>query len=189
MLCCSNRNDYERALRLRWFAIDRREKAKRKWQAWDRRGITFNQDEVGYKYQPTDIDASIGIVGLENFDENLKHRNKLVAIYRERLVGLKNIELLETGDNANWLFMVKVKNRDKFAMYLFSFGIETNVAHIRNDLFNVFGGRKVKLPNMEKVEDKYICLPLNSQVTEANVHYICGIINQWSMDQSINKMR
>ncbi|MDP2364098.1 MAG: DegT/DnrJ/EryC1/StrS family aminotransferase, partial [Ignavibacteria bacterium] len=50
MLVVKTETDYLRAKRLRWFSIDRKQKAKKNWQAWDRRGITFEQEEIGYKY-------------------------------------------------------------------------------------------------------------------------------------------
>jgi len=177
MLVVRNRGDYLRAKRLRWFSIDREEKAKKNWQAWDRRGITFEQEEVGFKYQPTDIDASIGLAALDDFDANLKQRHHLVRLYREELASCKKVELLRGGNSADWLFMVKVKeDRDGFAEKLLRVGIETNVAHIRNDIFKVFGGKRLALPNMDAVENQYLCLPLNNHVTEENVKYICKVI-------------
>ncbi|MCJ7747937.1 MAG: DegT/DnrJ/EryC1/StrS family aminotransferase [Desulfobacterales bacterium] len=180
MLVVKTEVDYLRAKRLRWFSIDREQKAKKNWQAWDRRRITFEQEEIGYKYQPTDIDASIGLVALEDFDQNVKHRHCLVNLYRKELEPCKKIELLKKGDSADWLFMVKVKkDRDAFAKKLLKAGIETNVAHIRNDLFGVFGGHRLPLPNMDAIEDQYLCLPLNSQVSEKDVKYICQVIRTW----------
>lgn len=177
MLCVENREDYARAKRLRWFGIDREEKARKGYQAWDRRGITFDQEEPGYKYHPTDIDASIGLVALETVDRSLEHRRSLANIYREELQSCDAIDLLLPGDSANWLFMVLVKgNRDDFAEVLLKAEIETNVAHLRNDIFKVFGGQRWLLPAMDSVEFRYLCLPINDHVSENDVRYICGVI-------------
>ncbi len=177
MLVLKSRHDHLRAKRLRWFSIDREQKAKKNWQAWDRRGITFEQAEVGFKYQPTDIDASIGLAALEDFDRNLQQRRALARIYRKELNGCKTVTLLRNGHTANWLFMVLVNgDRNAFAEKLLKAGIETNVAHIRNDIFKVFGGKRQDLPNINEVEDRYICLPLNNQVSEEDVRYVCKVI-------------
>jgi len=175
---------YQRAKRLRWFAIDREVKAQKNWQAWDRRGITSDQDEVGYKYQPTDIDASIGLAGLKDFDRNQNHRHELVDLYRKLLANASQVEFLkDDSGNAHWLFMVLVNgNRDSFAEHLARNGIETNVAHIRNDIFKVFGGYRRKLPNMNAIENRYLCLPLNNQVSRRDVKYICKKIKKWKPD-------
>jgi len=172
---------FKRAKRLRWFSIDREAKAAKEWQAWDRRGITFDQDEIGYKYQPTNIDAAIGLAGLKDFRSNQKRRHNLANLYIELLKDAPQVELLSRPDeHADWLFMVKVNgDRDDFAEYLMRAGIETNVAHIRNDIFKIFGGQRRKLPNMDAVENRYICLPLNNQVSKGDVEYICKIITEW----------
>jgi dTDP-4-amino-4,6-dideoxygalactose transaminase len=181
MICVRTAKDEKRAKRLRWFDIDREQKIRKGWQAWDRRGITFDQTEAAYKYQPTDIDASIGLAALEDFDRNLEHRRGLVCVYRHRLSGMQCVSLLERREaDADWLFMVRVNgNRDKFADWLRERGIETNVAHVRNDLFTVFGGARKKLPGMDSVERQYLCLPLNSKVRLGDVRAVCDVISAY----------
>jgi dTDP-4-amino-4,6-dideoxygalactose transaminase len=180
MLCVKNTHDYRRAKKLRWFGIDREAKATRGWQAWDRRGITFDQDEVGYKYQATDIDASIGLAALKTFNQSYQRRKKLFEIYRRELKDCPKVELLKEGDsNAYWLFMVKVKgDRDAFAAKLLEKGIDTNVAHLRNDLFTFLGHRRQSLHAMNDLEFKYLCLPLNDRLSAADVKYVCKVIKE-----------
>lgn len=181
MVCVRTKGQARAAKKLRWFDIDREQKIKKGWQAWDRRGITFDQVVPAYKFQPTDIDASIGLAGLATFDGNLTHRHALVELYRTRLSGMKCLSLLDRGrQNADWLFMVTVNgNRDDFAAYLKKRGIETNVAHVRNDVFTVFGGKRRKLPGMNEVEAKYLCLPLNTNVSARDVERICSAIREY----------
>ena len=86
--------------------------------------------------------------------------------------------------DADWLFMVTVNgNRDDFAAYLKERGIETNVAHVRNDVFTVFGGKRRKLPGMNEVEAKYLCLPLNTKVLARDVEYVCSAIREYEAKQ------
>ena len=182
MLVCQNEEDYKRAKRLRWFAIDREQKQRRDWQAWDRRGITFDQEEMGWKYQPTDIDACFGLAALPTFrTRELAHRHALARAYREHLKGCPGVDLLKGEGSADWLFMVLVRgDRDALAGYLLKHDIETNVAHIRNDVFQVFGGHRHDLPGMASVEYRYLCLPMNSKVSLENVEFICQKIWDWS---------
>mgnify|MGYP001611949505 FL=1 len=56
-------------------------------------------------------------------------------------------------------------------------GVENDLVQIRNDAFSVFG-KKVALPNMGKLEDKYLYLPLHLKVTPKDVEYITNIIKQ-----------
>jgi dTDP-4-amino-4,6-dideoxygalactose transaminase len=183
MLVVKKASDYAKAKRLRWFDIDREAKKNRKWQAWDRRGITFDQEVPGYKYHGNDIAASIGLAALKTVRKSLANRNKLVAGYRKWLSGCKAVELLKDGDSAHWLFMVRVNgNRDDFAGYLLRHGVETNVAHIRNDIFRVFGGKRLDLPGMNEVEFQYLCLPLNDHVGIEDVRYICKLIKSFESE-------
>lgn len=180
MLCVKDGVLEEKARRLRWFDIDREKKGSVGWQAWDRRGITFDQEVPGYKYQPTDIDASIGLVALKSFDENFELRKELVEEYRVGLVGIEDVEFLNRGDqDANWLFTILVDNRDDFAENLMRNGVETNIAHVRNDLFTVFGGKRRRLEGMAEVEARYLCLPLNTKITIENVKYICETVRKY----------
>jgi dTDP-4-amino-4,6-dideoxygalactose transaminase len=178
MLVTRRSRDFSRAKRLRWFDIDREAKKHRKWQAWDRRGITFDQEVPGYKYHGNDIAASIGLAALKTVRRTLTHRRRLAAEYRRLLSGCRTVDLLKDGDNADWLFMVKAKgNRDSLAEYLLQNGVETNVAHIRNDIFKVFGGKRLNLRGMNEVEFRYLCLPLNDRVTVEDVRSVCRLLN------------
>lgn len=186
MLCINQRKRdarslYKRAKRLRWFAIDREQKIKKNWQAWDRRGITFDQDEPGYKYQPNDIAASIGLAGLKSFDGNQEHRVQIAALYREQLASVDEVLPVGYPGGADWLFMIYVLNglRDELAEFLKENGVETNIAHVRNDVFKVFGGERLPLSNMNEVEGEYLCLPINSVVSEACVVSICDVIKRF----------
>ncbi len=178
-LICKNKKDAEKAERLRWFDINRKQKILKKWQAWDKRGITFDQDDIGFKYQSNDVLATIGLVNMKDIDKVISHRKKLTEIYRQELKDVSQVELLKEGDSSYWLFMIKVKNRDKFCEYLLQKGIETNITHTRNDLFKILGGTRQNLPNMNKVEFEYICLPLNHRIMEKDVKYICSIIREF----------
>ena len=179
MLISKNKYDHERAIKMRWFSIDRRQKESKKWQAWDRRGITFDQEEPGFKYQSNDSTAAIGLVQLKDIDWIVEHRKRLTAIYRQELQGIRQIELLREGDNSFWLFMIKVEDRDDFCKFLLDNKIETNVAHVRNDILSVFGGKRLNLPNMNKVEFKYICLPLHYGIQDEDVKFICKKIKEF----------
>lgn len=186
MLCVRDAADYTRAKRLRWFDIDREAKANCNWQAWDRRGITFDQEVPGYKYHGNDIAAAIGLAGLRTFADRLNHRHRLVALYRGLLANSEAVELLKEGDSADWIFMVKAKqSRDELAEFLFRNGVETNVAHIRNDIFKVFGGKRLDLPGMNAVEMQYLCLPLNDYVSEDDVRYICELLKSHTVTPHI----
>lgn len=168
MLIVKDKKQHERAKKLRWFGIDRELKAKKDWQAWDRRQMTFDIEEAGYKFQPTDIDACLGLVGLKHADRIIKERQELCEEYKRNL---PDVTLLYGG--TCWILGIICRDRDKVAAHLKKNGIETNLVHLRNDIFKIFGGKRQNLKRMNFMEDKYLYLPLHNHLTKKDVKFIC----------------
>lgn len=172
MLVLNNKEEYDRAKKLRWFGIDRELKTRHNYQAWERREMTFDIEEAGFKMQPTDIDACFGLAALPHLDEVIAYRKALVALYKELL---PNIEIV-AGDTC-WLMGILVDQRDELATFLTANGIENNLIHLRNDIFKILGPRRLDLPRMDELEGRYLYLPLNPKVLLEDVEYICERIN------------
>jgi dTDP-4-amino-4,6-dideoxygalactose transaminase len=68
---------------------------------------------------------------------------------------------------------ILVNNRDEVASFLSAYGIETNVIHLRNDIFKIFGGKRLDLPKMNELEEKYLYLPLNIKIKKRDAEFIC----------------
>lgn len=172
MLVLRNKKEYDRAKKLRWFGVDRTYKASKSWL---HRDMTNEPEEVGYKFQPTDIDACFGLASLPHVPRILAHRKKLGELYKKLLTD--NVEVIAGG--SYWLVTLLCLERDALASYLEDRGIETNLVHLRNDAYKIFGGKRENLPNMNFIEDKYLCLPINPKVTVKDVQYISKTINQF----------
>jgi dTDP-4-amino-4,6-dideoxygalactose transaminase len=71
-----------------------------------------------------------------------------------------------------------VERRDDFAKKMWDADVDTNMVHIRNDVYKIFGGKRADLPVMNELEDKYTCLPLHMKITENDVYYICKKIKE-----------
>jgi perosamine synthetase len=174
MLVIKDKNLVAQGERIRWFGIDRSNKQKGIWEndIW----------EVGYKYQMTDISAAMGLAALHEFDETLAYRQKLFEAYKRGLRNVKGIKLIgiDATDrtHAAWLCTAIVENRVDFMKYLRDNKIESGQVHYRNDRYSVLGGRRNDLPLMDSVEDKYIVLPLNTHLTEANIQFVCDVIKK-----------
>ena len=183
MLTMKNKADYEKAKRLRWFGIDRDLKIKKAGQQlkdWERREMTYDVWEVGYKYHMNNFNAAIGMVHMEEIDKILSHQKNLNNLYRKLLKGVEGLEFLpqKKGDT-NWLMIVLIDRRDDFAKLLKKAGIETNTVHIRSDVYKVFKPyARGSFPNMDKFELKYLCLPMHPKITSAQVEKICSIIKR-----------
>lgn len=177
MLCLKDKKAHHRAKLLRWFGIDRELKVKHNYQAWERREMTFDITEAGFKYQPTDISACFGLAALPDLDKVLKLRRDLVSEYIKGLKLLDKISVVAGG--SCWLFGILAEERDELANHLKENGVETNLIHLRNDIFKVFGGKRQKLPNMDWVEPRYLYLPINPAISTKDVNYICRLIKEF----------
>ena len=73
-------------------------------------------------------------------------------------------------------------NRDRVAKALRAEGIETNVVHIRSDvykLFKPFAKEKFEdYPEMCSFERHYLCLPIHMKISKSQVKKICKIIKE-----------
>lgn len=174
MLIIKDKELIDKAERIRWFGIDRKSKQAGIWE----NDIT----EIGYKYQMTDIAAAMGIASLAEFDEQSKIRKEIFKTYEEELANCKRLKIVGTGyedrEHAAWLFTIIVEDRYKLQEKLRDNNIESNQVHFRNDrysIFKEFTDGKV-FPNMDKIEDDYLVLPLHTKMTVEDVRKVCSVI-------------
>lgn len=175
MLIVKDAELVEKAKRLRWFGIDRSKKQQGIWKN--------DIYEVGYKYQMTDISAALGLESLKEFDKHLAHRQKIYQMYCDLLKNSDGIRVIGSEytdrEHAAWLLTAEVDRREDFMKYLREKQIESAQVHYRNDRYSIFGGKTEGLfPNMDKIEDRYIVLPIHGKISEDNVRYICDVIHK-----------
>jgi dTDP-4-amino-4,6-dideoxygalactose transaminase len=158
-LLVNNKAKYQRARRLRWFGYDRELKQKN--------GDT-NVYELGYKWHMNDISAAIGRGNLAVIDKVIDRRRQIAKIYNGY------------GFNANvWLCSALVPKRDDVFMPMMKgAGIETGIHHYRNDKYAIFGGRR-RFKNMDKIDKKYVLLPLHHDITPQEAHRIAKITKEY----------
>lgn len=175
MLVLNDEDTYKRAKLLRWFGIDRDLKEKKNYQAWERREMTFDVFEAGFKFQPTDVDACFGLAAIDDLDAIISHRKKLAELYVKNLP----VQCKPICGGTYWLMGILTEKRDDLAQYLTSNEIDNNLVHLRNDIYHIFGGTRLDLPMMNKIEPNYLYLPLNTKVTEQDVLFICDTIRNF----------
>jgi dTDP-4-amino-4,6-dideoxygalactose transaminase len=177
MLCIKDSKLVDVAKRMRWFGIDRKKKQLGVWEN--------DVKEIGYKYQLTDLGASIGYQGLLDFKKILSHRIKINDIYLKNLSKNPNIICIHDHDrkkkSAAWLFTILTKKKDYLQKKLREKNIETNQVHFRNDKYSIFKKftKNQNYKNMDKIEDQYLVLPIHTKVSTKDAEYICKLINSY----------
>lgn len=178
LLCVSNEEDYHRAVRLRWYGIDRFQRVPSILGE-----PVWNVTELGYKYHMNDIAASIGLGNLEDFPRQLQRRRDIAATYQQRLRDVPGITVFQRADDrksADWLYSIHVERREDFCRMMQSHGINVSVVHLRIDRNDICGGERRDLPNLDRFTDTHISLPLHPFLTDDDVDYIITHIhNGW----------
>ncbi len=157
-IICKSKDMHERAKRLRWFGYDRERKQKE--------GDT-DITEPGFKYHMSDVTAAIGRGNLHAIDNLVALRQKLGAHYRKHGI-----------EASIWLAHTRSPKREELIAHLKENGIHAGVHHYRNDKYSIFGG-KVALPNMDRLENQYMILPLHHGMSVGDVDHICTMIKNF----------
>jgi dTDP-4-amino-4,6-dideoxygalactose transaminase len=163
--------------RVRWFGIDRQSKQNGIWEN--------DIKEIGFKYQMTDLAASLGISALRSFESTITHRISLLKRYEELLQENSDVKIIaksnSVSQHAAWLFTIRIKNRRELQKHLRENGIESNQVHFRNDKYSIFqsdSNSGSQFPNMDDIEDEYLVLPLHTKMDKGDVERVCHVISQ-----------
>jgi len=171
LLTILNKEHHKRAKLLRWYGIDRAFKGDIYWK--------YQITEVGYKYHMNDIAAGMLVVQLDDLEKILKERTKIADRYHKELKNVSGLKLLdrkEDRESGNWLFTVRVKDRKNFTKKLLDNGIESHMVHVRCDIYPIFGGKRLNLPNMNEVEPEYVSIPLHNKLTDEDIDKVIKTI-------------
>lgn len=148
--------------------------SKDAWKRYTAEG-TWRYDilEIGYKYNLTDLQASLGLAQLAKCDAMLARRRALAKRYTNALAPLEAFEVLPVPEDAQhaWhLYVVQVNSsalridRNRMIEELKSRGIGTSVHFIPLHLHTLYqkqlGYRGGRFPNAEECFERAISLPI-----------------------------
>ena len=166
------------AKKLRWFGIDRQAKQGGVWEN--------DIVDIGYKYQMTDIAASMGLGALESIELIVQHRKSLFNMYKKEFKTINSAVLIPSANDQQlesdfcpWLLTILVPDRVALMNVLRENGIESAQVHYRNDRYSIFKEFKGVYKNMDQIEDNYLVLPLHMRMTGDQVGKICQVIRKY----------
>ena len=165
---------YNRAKLLRWYGIDRETNSK-DFRCED------DISEWGYKFHMNDINAVMGIHNLPEALGNIQKHHDNAEFYQKELQGVEGVTLLKRDSRAwssDWIYTIKVKDRDKFMRHMSDKEIMVSRVHERNDKHSCVSEFKSFLPNLEKISSEMICIPNGWWVSEEDRQYIVDCIKE-----------
>lgn len=156
-------------------AFDRFSSSKPKW--------FYEVVAPGFKYNMTDIAASLGLIQLKKIYKMQKRREEIAYEYFARLKDLpfQLPPIPKNGDMHSWhLFVIQLKNsklsRDNLINILFKNGIGCSVHYIPlhnhpywRDKYNL---SKKDFPNSQKAYENSLSLPIYSMMTDRETNKI-----------------
>ena len=83
--------------------------------------LDYFHDEIGYNYRLVNVLAAIGVAQMENFENILKRKKEIDALYRKELNGVGDIKFQNNDPNSDpncWLFTFRTKQMRKILNYL-----------------------------------------------------------------------
>ena len=164
--------------------------SKDAWKRYTSEGSWYYEVVLpGYKYNMTDIQASIGLHQLRKIDKFNQKRAQLSRLYTELLEDVEEIELPIVHPEVKhvWhLYVIKLKleklkiNRAQFIDELRKRGIMTSVhfipVHLHPFYREKFGYEIGKYPKAESIYQRVISLPLHTKLSEQDVEYVAKTI-------------
>jgi dTDP-4-amino-4,6-dideoxygalactose transaminase len=135
----------------------------------------YEQDELGWNYRLTDLQAALGISQLNKLEESLAKRRKLASRYQQILQEKpfsEHFDLPRPDEGNAWhLFVIRFKEpgeRDRAHKFLKGLEILTQVHYVplhRHPYFKKQVG-EVSLPGAEKFFEGCLSIPLYPQLSE-----------------------
>jgi perosamine synthetase len=164
---------YEKGKIIRWFGLDKK--------------LTRLQNDItlqGYKYHMNNVNATIGLIQLENIESLIQKYIDNGKYLDEHLKGIDNVELIDYYPNSEpsyWLYTLKVENRAGFIKKMAEYNIVASELHKRNDLHTYLNDYPTVLPNLDIFYKKMVHIPCGWWVTKTDLEKMISIIKGgWS---------
>ena len=159
--------------------------------AWERYGQNndwyYEVVDLGYKYNTTDIQASIGIIQLEKLEWMRDERKKIAEKYKNAFAGKLNFINEDNNNESSWhLFVIKIGNRDELHQKLKEKGISTSVhfipIHKHPYYKKIFSLTNEDYPVANLVFEQSLSLPIYPGLGETEVEYIIKYVLEYAED-------
>lgn len=139
---------------------------------------------IGYNYRfPSEFHATIGRIELKRLPEWIKKRRENASLYSKLMEGITEVKLPREKQGAKavpYMYVVRVKEREKLRNYLMSKEIETGIHYpfliTQQKPYLDFGGR---FPVAEKLAGTFLSLPCHQFLNDENVEYVSRTIREF----------
>lgn len=140
----------------------------------------------GYNSRLDNLQAAVLLYKLRTYDDDIARRRALAGIYEERLASLEVLRLPPAPDADGRHFdiyqnyEIEAENRDDLREHLAARNVGTILQ---------WGGRTLQqfpalemrgnVPDTDAVTERFLMLPMNTSLSDDDVHYVCDCIEKF----------
>ncbi len=140
----------------------------------------------GYNARLDNLQAAILRIKLRKYSQYIGRRRELASIYDARLHGLADVLLPPAPDSSDEHFdifqnyEIEADDRDRLRAHLEARGVRT-ILQWGGKTLHQFSrlGLNASLPYTEKMVSRFMLLPMNTSLSNEDVHYICDCIEEF----------
>ncbi len=161
--------------------------------AWNRNtgngSWQYEVQELGYKYNLTDIQAALGVVQLGQCDAMYHARHKIAEKYAQAFQSIATLEtpITQADREGSWhLYVLRLNserlriNRRQFIRELAERGVQASVhfipLHLQPAYQRLYGYKEGDLPAAERQYHRCISLPIFPTMSETEVQYVISCV-------------
>lgn len=162
------------------------------WKRYSKKGYWYYEVKYpGFKYNMTDIQASMGIHQIKKLDKFINKREKIAQFYNKSFKDLQEIKVPTTRKyvkHARHLYSILIDidrlkiNREQFFKALDAENIGTSVhfipVHLHPYYRDKFHFKRGDYPNAEYIFDRIISLPLHPALTKKDAQDVVKAVRK-----------
>lgn len=150
------------------------------------RTLDGDVEQFGYNARLDNIQAAVLLLKLKSYDKDIAKRRELAAIYSGRLSRVGQLRLPPAPDaderhfDVYQNYEIDAENRDGLRQHLAELNVGTILqwgGKMLNHL-SVLGPRS-GLPITDAIVDSFLMLPMNTSLSNDDVHYVCDCIERF----------
>ena len=147
----------------------------------------YEQQELGFNYRLTDIQAALGLNQLQRLDEIIIERHRLLQLYSEKLKGLplRFLSIPQDVRSSLHLAVIRLNNTDRTyhrrlfeGMRAAGIGVQLHYSPVHlQPYYRRLGYSEGDFPNAEQYAFNALSLPLFPGLTENDQDYVVRVLS------------
>lgn len=143
----------------------------------NRKGSTYEVNELGWNYYMNEFSAAIGLTQLQKLDQTNKRRKEIAKRYSKEINVDKKMPFnKECSYHFYWIF---VKKRDSFIKNMAQNNVETGIHYIPIHKMGYYK-QKTSLKNTDLAGQRITSLPTHPNLTDSDVDRIIELTNKFA---------